>query len=592
MQCFNKDCTVKGHYHKVIRPPLTEAARRLKEQQDAKKDARKKKKHRTGLWRRCHICLEYATCDGSGEHGHCHCTPHTHWDAQLMVDIALREVGATPPPLLRESTLSYPPLGSVPSADDTKGEDSFNASDYCDMVTTDSDCGSEEDEKKSDTHELTKWSARTLRRQQRLARDQAEKDSNRRFAYTFGVEAKKIDPESIVIALKGNSPGEDSGTVIQIARITDACDLTDLSSSESTDTEGSGVEVDHVKVNGKMPPVPLTVPAPPPAGVPPPAPAIPAVAPPPAPLALPVPPPAPPPAGAPPPAPAPVIAPPAVPAPVVVPPPAAPAVPAPPPVGAPPAAPVPAAAPPAVPAPVIINIAAPAPAPVVAPPAPAPAPVAPPPAPLAAFWVIPANRFTAKSVFTQESGMDDQSRLKNQFIRLLGSLPGLSARLEATEHDISTLLENTSEYVEANTVTLTNSTLFGHDDTTRKKYMTGTANKMLISRLQRMFGTVSRVVVDNYITTTVLNDPELERGTIITADGKITGLLAISSKAAMDRAIKMDLSPGGLRIKNEPELRLSTQMHIMNLMLVRATRIACAVPKSTGLDFPARVPTR
>jgi hypothetical protein len=42
MQCFNKDCTVKGHYHKVVRPPLTEAARRLKEQQDAKKDARKK----------------------------------------------------------------------------------------------------------------------------------------------------------------------------------------------------------------------------------------------------------------------------------------------------------------------------------------------------------------------------------------------------------------------------------------------------------------------------------------------------------------------------------------------------------------------
>jgi hypothetical protein len=206
--------------------------------------------------------------------------------------------------------------------------------------------------------------------------------------------------------------------------------------------------------------------------------------------------------------------------------------------------------------------------------------------------MIPANRFSKKLVFTQECGMDDQSRLKNQFIKLLGKLPGLSARLEATERDISTLLENTSEYTEANTITLTNSTLFGHDDTTRKRYMTGTVNKMLISRLQCMFGTVSQVEVDNYITTTVLNDPELERGTIITADGKITGLLAISSKAAMDRAFKADLSPGGVRIKNEPELRLSTQMHIMNLMLVRATRISCAVPKSTGLDFPARVPTQ
>eukprot|EP01084_Bolivina_argentea_P195784 335784_1 len=215
MQCFNKDCTVKGHYHKVIRPPLTEAARRLKEKQDAEKDKRKKKKHRKGLWRRCHICLEYGTCDGTGEHGHCHCAPHTHWDAQLMADIALKEAGTTLPTLLRETTLSYLPLDSLPSAADTdskwsEGEDSFNSIDYNDLAVSDcsddyyhdpihaivldepSDSESSEEEKKSKDH---KPCGKTLRRQRRLAHMTAEKDSNRRFAFTFGVEAKKLDPQ-------------------------------------------------------------------------------------------------------------------------------------------------------------------------------------------------------------------------------------------------------------------------------------------------------------------------------------------------------------------------------------------------------------
>lgn len=193
-------------------------------------------------------------------------------------------------------------------------------------------------------------------------------------------------------------------------------------------------------------------------------------------------------------------------------------------------------------------------------------------------WVLPGDTpedYTMTKLYYQAT-IEKTTSFWKSFIKALGYLPLLQAREVAVDYEFTDLIENTQKFSSTTSTTLTWS-----DSTTdcmrSKKLVTSTPSSTEVSELQALYSHYVEVTVDNTIARMAMNDTTLAWGSIISQDGQVSRTVEIMAERVVTAALAQ-FPNGSRRAHREPQIKINTVLHVMNMFILRGIRVARGRP--------------